>query len=526
MISKQNPAIAQAKAIQAVAEKWTVSDLRMIRYLCESSLFHFFRVMHREYEGARALYSWHHRILIRVLEEVAAGLRTRVLINCPPGFTKTLLVVRYFNAWILARNPRARNLHISYSEDLALGNSQDVKGVIQTDLFRAIWGLIPRIDKQAKGLWEIDEHGGGLKASATGGQVTGFRAGRLEDGFNGVLTWDDPIKPEDALFQTIRKRINKKYGNTIQSRLARPDTPIVIIAQRTAEDDPSGFLLRGGSDEIWDHLIIPAEVTEDREDYPPEYTHGRPIQYPAPLGPTWPLKIDQKYAATLKGDPILWSTQYQQKPREESGEIFHRQWWGYYEEFDAARSVIVDPDGEEIRVKYKMIYGDTAQKTGERNDFSVFQLWAKGADGRIYLLDQIRGKWEAPDLEEKCLEFCDRHGYKRKVNPMGIRAVKVEDKSSGTGLIQSINKRKKTKFIEGIPRDKDKVSRSKGAAPSISRGLVVLPRGATWLPDYMGEFALFKSDMSHDHDDQIDPTLDAIYDMLIDDRRIGYGDHV
>lgn len=45
-------------------------------------------------------------------------------------------------------------------------------------------------------------------------------------------------------------------------------------------------------------------------------------------------------------------------------------------------------------------------------------------------------------------------------------------------------------------------------------GNVVLPERAEWLLDYKAEFSKFTREMSHKHDDQIDPTLDAIADML------------
>jgi hypothetical protein len=48
------------------------------------------------------------------------------------------------------------------------------------------------------------------------------------------------------------------------------------------------------------------------------------------------------------------------------------------------------------------------------------------------LLDQVRGKWEAPDLERKFLMFADRHDFRHGTNHMGPRARRVEEKASGT----------------------------------------------------------------------------------------------
>ena len=68
--------------------------------------------------------------------------------------------------------------------------------------------------------------------------------------------------------------------------------------------------------------------------------------------------------------------------------------------------------------------------------------------------------------------------------------------------------------VEGIQRNIDKVIRAGSGAPQIEAGNVVLPERAEWLADYKLEFSRFTREMSHKHDDQIDPTLDAIATML------------
>jgi predicted phage terminase large subunit-like protein len=363
-------------------------------------------------------------------------------------------------------------------------------------------------------------------AAPTGGQVTGFRAGRLEDGMQGAMSVDDPIKPEDCLSLRIRTKLNARWGNTVRSRMARIETPVVVIMQRLHEDDLSGFLLKGGSGEKWHHLIIPAEVTESSKDYPDEYTHGIPVDYPAPLGYTWPLRVSGDFATALKADPVLWATQYQQEPTVDTGEIFHSDWWGYYEFFDAVNSQIVFEDGTRILVRYKNIYADTAMKTGEQHDWSVFELFAKLVDDRIALLELERGKWESYELRDRFITFCNRFKFQAKVNNMGVRHRKVEDKASGIGLIQDVNNELHEGYVEGIPRDKDKVSRAKSCAPQIALGKVLLPRSAAWLGEYLREFHKFNSGMTHKHDDQIDPTMDAIEDMIIRDGGLNYGEVV
>lgn len=48
-----------------------------------------------------------------------------------------------------------------------------------------------RNDSNAKNLWWTTQ-GGGVYATSSLGQVTGFRAGYMEPGFNGAMIIDDP----------------------------------------------------------------------------------------------------------------------------------------------------------------------------------------------------------------------------------------------------------------------------------------------------------------------------------------------
>ena len=86
-----------------------------------------------------------------------------------------------------------------------------------------------------------------------------------------------------------------------------------------------------------------------------------------------------------------------------------------------------------------------------------------------------------------------------------LRGMYVEDKVSGTGLIQTLRR-------EGVPvipvqRNKDKISRGHDASPFIESGNVSLPEDAPWLSDFLAEVESFPTGA---YDDQLDPMLDAI----------------
>ena len=122
---------------------------------------------------------------------------------------------------------------------------------------------------------------------------------------------------------------------------------------------------------------------------------------------------------------------------------------------------------------------DTAQKTGEQNDFTVFQVWGK-AGGKIYLVDMVRGKFEAPELTRRAIAFWNKHAAEDPVKLGHLRQMKVEDKASGTGLIQELTNRGGIP-VAGIERTKDRYTRILDLLGYIEAGLVVLPEGAPWV---------------------------------------------
>ena len=357
-------------------DEFTYAQKRMLKHLCETSHLDFTRYFFQKREGSRFIVSPHHYITAKTMDRVYRGEITRLIVNMPPGYTKTEMVVINFIAHGLAINPASKFIHASYADTLALNNSVAVRDVVQSEYYKDLWNIRLKTDSQNKKAWAIQDYNGGMLAVASGGTITGFRAGRMMDGFSGALIIDDPIKPDDALSDTMREKINMRFTNTFKSRLAHEEVPIIVIMQRVHEEDPSGFLLAGGTGEKWHHLLLPVDVPEVPHPYPGEFTHGIPIDHGLPPGPLWPYKHNEEQIRMMEtADPYTYASQYDQRPAPLGGGIFKTDWWKFYE---------VRPN-----ILYKIITADTAQKEKEHNDYSVFQCWGF-LDGNIYLLDQLR----------------------------------------------------------------------------------------------------------------------------------------
>lgn len=224
------------------------------------------RYFFRQNEGRSFNVGDHHKRIAAALDRVFAGECRRLIINCPPRYSKTEMAVKAFIAKGLALNPASKYIHLSYSASLALDNSERTKDIVASDWYQELFPYVQiKPDSKAKQKWYTTA-GGGVYATSSAGQVTGFGAGLVEEDFpnednahkwGGAIIIDDPLKPEDAFSPVIRNKVNDRFENTIRSRVNSRNTPIIVIMQRLHRDDLAGYLQSLEPDE-WEVLSLPA----------------------------------------------------------------------------------------------------------------------------------------------------------------------------------------------------------------------------------------------------------------------------
>ena len=306
---------------------------------------------------------------------------------------------------------------------------------------------------------------------------------------NGVLVHncvilDDPLSADSANSEAKLEAVRLAFTETLPTRINNDQSAIVVVMQRLHEKDTSGVILDMGLPYV--HLCIPMRYERARHCTTaigwsdPRTVEGELM---------FPERFSEQQVQELERTLGSYGTagQLQQRPAPRGGGIIKTEWWKYWTVLPA--------------LEFRFITADTAQKTGQENDYSVLQCWGRSTTGQAVLIDQIRGKWEAPDLLVHARAFWLKH----QAGKSPIRSMMVEDKVSGTGLIQSLRR-------EGVPvipvqRSKDKISRAHDAAPFIESGNVLLPIDAPWLSDFLSEAETFPGGS---HDDQLDPAFDAI----------------
>lgn len=223
-----------------------------------SDLYYFSRYMFYITRGYKWQKSEHHALICKALLNVYNGKTKRLIINCPPRYSKTELAVINFVAWTMGRHPDCEFIHASYSARLAAKNSWHVRDMVQHPEYRKIFPMVElRDDSKAKDEWRTTQ-GGCMYAVGAGGSITGYGAGKVRQGFGGAIIIDDIHKADEATSDVMRQNVIDWFQNTLESRRNSPETPIILIMQRLHENDLSGFLLGGGNGEQWEHLCLSA----------------------------------------------------------------------------------------------------------------------------------------------------------------------------------------------------------------------------------------------------------------------------
>lgn len=397
----------------------SIEELVTTKFLCESSTLNFTRYFFKQRFGRKYVIGDHHRKICEALDKVVSGEIKNLIINIAPRYGKTELAVKNFMAYGLAINPSARFIHLSYSDDLALDNSEEVKDIVTHQAYQELFGRVkikPRSDSKKK--WYTTE-GGGVYATSTAGQVTGFGAGRVDEeeevdlsfiqdnkaGFNGALIIDDPIKPEDADSEQTRTRINERWDSTIKNRVNSRNTPKIIIMQRLHEEDLCGYLIDQSPGE-WAILSFPCIKEGDTA--------------------LWPFKHTMEELIKLRQEnESVFERQYQQDPKPLSGRLFKKDAIKRFtmKEFEMETKKLDDEGKEVSLIESTLGYIDPAEGGGDDLAFPAGVI----IPNKVFITDVIFTKDTVDVTPARCAELIIRRG---------VNYTRIEKNGLGSGFIR------------------------------------------------------------------------------------------
>lgn len=448
----------------------SISKQLAIKAECHADLYFFARYMFKERRKYKWLDNWHHRAICDKLMAVHRGEIKRLIINIPPRYSKTELVVVNFMAWCLGLNHDCEFIYTSYSAKLAGNYSHQTRTLVQHPSYQAIFETRLQDDSKAKDHWQTTA-GGVVYSAGAGGTITGFGAGKMRSGFGGAIIIDDPHKADEARSDVMRNNVLDWFSNTIESRTNSPDTPIIIIMQRLHEDDLSGFLLGGGNGEQWEHLCLPA-IGDD----------GTAL---------WSAKHNiERLRQMEQANPYTFAGQYMQTPTPLDGGLFKV---NNLEIVDALPNTAV-----------KCCRAWDFAGTADGGDYTAGVKIYDGGDGYFYVADVERGQWDSSVVRQTVKLTADLDGklcYIRLPQDPG-QAGKEQAKS----YVQHLAGYRVT--VESVSGDK--VTRAEPFSAQVNAGNVRLLRG-DWNKAFIDELKLFPNGKN---DDQVDAVSDGFNQLF------------
>ena len=392
------------------------------------------------------------KLLAERLARVAAGKTKRLVVSLPPRHFKTFIGSICLAARILAHNPSAKIVILTYGQELADIIAYAIRAILQSDWFEQAFRT--RLAKnRTKVMHFLTTAGGGVRSLSIEGGVTGLGAD--------YIIIDDPVEIKDCGNAKRLERVNELFDNEIQTRLDNPNKScIVVIAHRISEDDLPGHVLQKGG---WKHLKLPLIAMRSRT-------------YDLGDGEVW----ERKKGDLLRSDAFTkqdirelrclkqpgFETLYQQNPG-------GRDRLRIKAEFFPAFSVRMPHSPVILSI-------EPGQKGGPSNSFSVIQAWAP-KDGAHLLLDQWREHASYPEFRSQARRFI------RHYRPS---AVLIEDTGQGPSLRAEIKPQNGMELVPIIPVG-DKVERLRRHRRVIRDGLVQLPEGAAWHAEFISEATQF-----------------------------------
>jgi predicted phage terminase large subunit-like protein len=394
------------------------------------------------------------KLLAQKLTRVAAGETKRLVVSMPPRHCKTFMGSICLPAWILAHNPSAKIVIMTYGQDLADKTAYAVRDILRSEWYKQVFHTRVKGDR-AKLADFVTTDGGGVRSLSVEGGVTGLGAD--------FIIIDDPVEIKDCGNTKRLERVNDLFDDEIQTRLYPKKGCIVIIAYRISEDDLPGHVLQKGG---WQQLKLPLIATRSR-------THH------LDSGEVW----NRKKGELLRPDAFTkrdiqrlgaskqpgFETLQQQNP---GGRDRLRIKAKYFPTFPLA--------GLQIRGLPVVLSIDPGQKGGPTNSCSVIQAWSP-TNGAHLLLDQWREQATYCEFRSAARLFI------RRYRPS---AMLIEATGQGPALMSDLKPQNGVELVPITPCG-DKVERLREHRQTIRRGLVQLPQGALWYDEFISEATQF-----------------------------------
>lgn len=301
----------------AEAERQVLAhDAERIRARCQTLAGFFREAWHVLEPRATLVWNWHLEAICEHLEAVTAGRINRLLVNVPPGSSKSLTASVIWQAWEWGpMGMRSmRYLTTAFNDGPVTRDTRKCRDLIMSAWYRSLW---PEVVLTRAGETSFANTSTGTREGVAFGSLTSQRGDRL------II--DDPHSTETAESAAERERTTRKFREGATDRINDLErSAIVVIMQRLHEDDVAGTILKLGME--YTHLMLPMEYEPERAKVN-EIGFADPRQNDGDL--LDPVRFSRVAVDKLKRDKgsYAYAGQYQQRPAPRQGGLFKRAWF-------------------------------------------------------------------------------------------------------------------------------------------------------------------------------------------------------
>lgn len=374
----------------------------------------------------------------------------RVMLMLPPGSAKSTYASVVFPTWEMARNKAMEIILTGWGDPICRRHGKRARQICHSPQFRELFGTSIDPNTRAAEDWQLN-NGSSYKSSGIASGIAGFRTQGL--------VWDDLTKNrKEADSQGIRNDVYNAYIDDARSRKT-PTAWEVGIGTRWHEDEIMGRILPEGYNgesgfmkcrdgNVWYIICMAAECERSPAEDPLGRERGDMI---------WPEWFDENYWAEKRMIARSWGSLYQQRPAPESGIVFKKEKFKYYDSLPEHNTVYIsyDPGVSEI------------------GDHTAMHVWMVDEFARIYLVESY---YDQVSIDVWIVQLLN---WVRKWKPVECISESGVIKRAAEPFVMRAMRKAKTFFTQTwITRSANKPAMAQGAIAMVNSGQVYLPRNS------------------------------------------------
>lgn len=466
-----------------------------VRELNNRSFYEFLKFMWPAVSSEPYQENWHIKLLCDELQKLAESVANQkdikghqkntiqdLIINVPPGTSKTTITMIMFPAWCWTRWYWMEFIALSYAATLSLESAEACRELIRSERYQAVYpDLTIKHDKDQKSNYQVlktlekkpgypasTRQGGSRFSTSIGGSLTGFHGH--------IILVDDPINPEQAVSPVQLETANRWMDSTLPTRkIHKGSSPMVMIMQRLHENDPTGHHLDKKKDKI-KHICLPGQIKDYKEKVsPPELVDKYIDDLLDPERMGWNALEDLEADLGQYG----YAGQIGQSPTPPSGGMFK-----------VDNLQVIDSMPQRHKILQVVRYWDKAGTEAKTQSKAKGPAWSVGVkmaqleNKKWLVMNVVRGRWSSEVRETHIRQTAEMDGREVEV------VIEQEPGSGGKESAESTVKNLSGYTVRVDRPTGDKVYRADPFSVQVNYGNVLMMQ-AEWNKVFKDELRFF-----------------------------------